>query len=230
MLGELVERIRIRWLKRTTAREMESERLRRRFRERHGVEVGLYSYGCFDPRRIPAGTEIGRYCSFAPTAQIFNADHGLGFLSLHPYLYNPACGLVERETISRRSCRVGDDVWVGHNATILASARRIGRGAVIAAGAVVTRDVEPYAIVAGVPATTRRLRFDRATIERIEASRWWELERDGLRALIRDDPDFVYRPAAVADTMREDAANAALINRMNPVREVADDGAGDRGA
>lgn len=230
MLAELVERGRIRWLKRTTAREMESERLRRRFRERYGVEVGLYSYGCFDPRRIPAGTTIGRYCSFAPTAHIFNADHGLGFLSLHPYLYNPACGVVERETISRHACRVGDDVWVGHNATVLASVRRIGRGAVIAAGAVVTRDVDPYAIVAGVPATTRRLRFDPATIERIEASRWWELDRDRLRALIRDDPDFVYRPAAATATMGEDAMNVGLINRKNRIREVADDGAGDRGA
>lgn len=197
MLGEIVERIHLRWLKRTTVREMESERLRRWFRKRHGVEVGLYSYGCFDPHRIPTGTVIGRYCSFASTAYIFNADHGLGYLSLHPYLYNPACGLVESEAIERTACNVEDDVWMGHNAAILASVRRIGRGAAIAAGAVVTRDVEPYSVVAGVPATVRRTRFDPATIERIEASRWWMRDREGLRRLIRDDPGFVYRPAVL---------------------------------
>ena len=192
MLGALLEKARLRWLRRD---EFESERLRRHFAERYGVEVGLYSYGCFDPKRIPRGTIIGRYCSFADTAQIFNADHGLGFLSLHPYLYNPALGMVAAETIERHACRVEDDVWVGHNAVILASARKIGRGAVIGAGAVVTGDVPPYTIMAGVPARAVRRRFDDATIGRIEESGWWTLDRAALAELIRTRPDFVYRPS-----------------------------------
>ena len=192
MIGGVVEKARLRWLRRD---EFESERLRRHFAERYRIEVGLYSYGCFDPKRIPGGTVIGRYCSFADTAHLFNADHGLGFLSLHPYLYNPALGMVAAETIERHACTVEDDVWVGHNAAILASARTIGRGGVIGAGAVVTGDVPPYTIMAGVPARAVRRRFDDATIRRIEESRWWTLDRVGLAEMIRTRPDFVYRPS-----------------------------------
>lgn len=195
MLTSLVEKLRLRWLRR---REFESESLRRHFAARYGIQVGLYSYGCFDPQRIPRGTVIGRYCSFAPSAHIFNADHGLSFLSLHPYLYNPALGVAAEERIERHACVVEDDVWVGHNATILAAARRIGRGAVVAAGAVVTEDVEPYTIVAGVPARPLRRRFDEGTIRRIEESQWWLLDREGLRRLIATRPDLVYCPAATA--------------------------------
>lgn len=204
-LLRLIERLRLRlWLK----DQFESEALRRWFSEKHGVEVGAYSYGCFDPERIPRGTLIGRYCSFATTATILNADHPLGYLSLHPYLYNPQCGLVPRETIERTACVIEDDVWIGHNAVITAGCRRIGRGAAIAAGAVVTRDVAAYTLVAGVPARPLRQRFDEETIDRIEASRWWELNREELRQLIERAPDFVYRPAGLGGAKAGAAATA----------------------
>jgi virginiamycin A acetyltransferase len=188
-----VDRLRLRWLRRN---QFESESLRHTFARRYGITVGLYSYGCFDADRIPRGTVIGRYCSFAETARIFDANHGLGFLSLHPYLYNPALGMVADERIERRPCRVEDDVWVGHNATILASTRHVGRGAVIGAGAVVTQDVPSYTIVAGVPARPVRRRFDDETIRRIEESRWWLLDKAGLKRLVETDPDLAYHPAA----------------------------------
>jgi len=189
--GARMERMRLRKMMRD---EFEGAELRRHFVERYGISVGLYSYGCFDPARIARNTQIGRYCSFAPTAYVFNGNHGLSFLSLHPYLYNPALGVVEKETIQRTVCVFEDDVWVGHNAIVLPSVRRVGRGAVIAAGAVVTRDIPPYAIVAGNPATVKRYRFEPDVIAQIESTRWWTLSRVELAAWVREKPDLVYGP------------------------------------
>lgn len=91
-------------------------------------------------------------------------------------------------------CNIGDDVWLGHNSVLTAGARNIGRGAIVAAGAVVTRDVAPYAIVAGAPATTIRLRFSEAVIGGIEESRWWEWDLAELKRRAAESPDLVYAP------------------------------------
>lgn len=161
--------------------ECHSSTLRRIFRLYHGVDVGAYSYGCFDPRRIPAGTVVGRYCSFAAGVVIFNANHPLERPSLHPFFYNPRLGIVGQETVSRGTLHIGHDVWMGHNALILPRVRNIGNGAVIGAGAVVTRDVPAYAIVGGNPAGVIRYRFHDAIRQRLEESRWWERSVEDLR-------------------------------------------------
>lgn len=175
--------------------EFESTRLREYFAKSFGIRVGLYSYGCFDPKRIPRNTTVGRYCSFAPSAQIFNGNHGLGFLSMHPYLYNTAFGIVESETIKRTACTIEDDAWLGHNSIILPSVSSIGRGAVVAAGAVVTKNVPPYAIVAGNPAKIIKFRFSPEVIAYIESTKWWLLSKAELAQLASQDQDLAYRPA-----------------------------------
>ena len=68
---------------------------------------------------------------------------------------------------------IGNDVWIGRNAIIMDGVE-IGSGAVVASGAIVTKDVPPYAIVGGVPAKVIRYRFDEQTIERLIESRWWD--------------------------------------------------------
>lgn len=168
--------------------------LREKYRAR-GVEIGLYSYGCFDLARVPSGVTIGRYCSFAPTTQIFLRNHGIGFLGLTAYLYNEALGVVDSNMIGHARLDIGDDVWLGHNSVILPQVGTIGRGAAIAAGAVVTRSVPPYAIVAGNPARIIRMRFDEKTIAAIEETRWWELDLAGLRKLVVDNPGLAFDPA-----------------------------------
>lgn len=98
-------------------------------------------------------------------------------MALHPFFYFSRLGLVKQDTIPAASDNpldIGDDVWIGDRVTILSGCRRIGRGAVIAAGAVVTRDVPAFAIVGGVPARLIRMRFDPEQIARIENTRWWE--------------------------------------------------------
>jgi virginiamycin A acetyltransferase len=191
----LIEKLRLRWLRRD---EYESRALRDWFARRWQVEVGLYSYGCFDPWRIPRRTRIGRYCSFAKTVRILDANHPIEALTTHPFLYEARFGVVDADLIDPPWLEIGDDVWLSHNVTVTPGCKRIGRGAVIGAGAVLTRDVPAYAIMAGVPATKLRNRFDSETQTAIEASCWWECDKAALRAMIAADRDAVYRPSAAA--------------------------------
>jgi acetyltransferase-like isoleucine patch superfamily enzyme len=185
-----------RWrLRRELKRQLESKWLREHFDSVYRIRVGMYSYGCFDVRRIPRDVTIGRYCSFSQTCWLLNANHVLDYLSLHPYLYNPALGVVASEPFERTKFVVEDDVWIGHNAVITASAARIGRGAVVAAGAVVTRNVEPYEVVAGVPARRLRMRFDADCIAKIEESKWWLMSKAELQVLVQSRSPMLFDPA-----------------------------------
>lgn len=181
-------------LRKHLPQQFTSEPLREFFKLRYSIDVGLYSYGCFDSDRIALGTTIGRYCSFANTARIFNGNHGIEFLSLHPYLYNVRLGCVDSEHILRSRCIVEDDAWVGHASIVLPHVRMIGRGSVIGAGSVVTRDVPRYAIVAGNPARLIRYRFPDSVIDAVESSKWWKLSVSELKRLIDTNPDMVFRP------------------------------------
>lgn len=191
LLRKVSERIKLFVL---TRDEYENLELRRWFAEGFGVEVGLYSYGCFDRWRFPARTRIGRYCSFARSARVVDSNHAMDALTTHPYLYDPSFGVVSESPLDPRWLIIEDDVWVSHNATITPGCKHIGRGAVVGAGAVVTKDVPPYAIVVGAPAKVVRYRFDAETQAAVEASRWWELSKAELADLVRRHPDAVNKP------------------------------------
>jgi len=191
LLQSLSYRLRLLRLRRS---EYDSAELRRWFADDFGVEVGLYSYGCFDRWRFPARTRIGRYCSFAKSVRVVELDHPADALSTHPFLYDPSFGVAREGLPPPPWLEIGDDVWVGHNATILPGCKSIGRGAIIGAGAIVTRDIPPYAIAMGMPAKVVRMRFAPDLVAAIEASRWWELDRAGLARLVAEQPDTVFRP------------------------------------
>ncbi len=171
--------------------------LRRIFAAYHDVHVGLYSYGCFRPSDVPAGTTAGRYCSFASGAVIFNANHPLERISLHPFFDNPTLGVVPHDTVQRSRIVIGHDVWIGRNALITSNVRRIGNGAVVGAGAIVTKDVPPYAVVAGNPAHLIRFRFPESVQRQIEQSRWWECSIEDIRSELPDFLRPVVHPAAL---------------------------------
>lgn len=169
--------------------QMRSQTLRQIFRNYHHVEVGLYSYGgCFVLGRITAYTKIGRYCSFAEGVCIMNRNHPIKFKSTHPYFFNTSLGYVQKELIPMRQIVIGSDVWVGRNALILPSVKKIGNGAVIGAGTVVTKDVPDFAIVAGNPAKVIKYRFSKETQLKIKASKWWEKDIEELQ---KDLDDFL---------------------------------------
>lgn len=172
--------------------QMESEPLRDLFRKKYDIDVGLYSYGCFDPWRIARGTTVGRYCSFAGSVRLVNANHPVEALSTHPFLYDPALGVAPTNPLTYVRCKISDDVWVANNVTITAGCAEIGRGAIIGAGAVVTRDVEPYTIVTGSPGRVLRMRFEPSLIEALENSRWWEMDKAELSRVLRANPKAIY--------------------------------------
>lgn len=165
--------------------EMYSPTLRQIFKTRYNIRVGYGSYGgCFSARNIPPHVNFGSYCSIAPEVKIFRANHPKNTFTTHPLLYNPSLGFVKKDMLFRPSLNIGNDVWIGEWAIILPGVRYIGNGAIIGAGSVVTKNVEPYSIVAGNPSKVIGSRFDSHHIARLEKSRWWELGKEQLVSLM----------------------------------------------
>ena len=132
------------------------------------AEIGNYSYGklnvlnCKDNVKI----KIGRFCSIADDVTFcLSVDHILNNLSTYPFI-SLIQGRNNEDAISKGNIIVEDDVWIGYRATIM-SGVKIGQGAVIAAGAVVTKDIPPYAIVGGVPAKVIKYRFSNEIISQL---------------------------------------------------------------
>jgi acetyltransferase-like isoleucine patch superfamily enzyme len=131
--------------------------------------------------RIRAKTKIGRYCSFAGGVWRFNGNHPTKARSMHPYFYHPDFGYVQEELVDRGELVIENDVWVGQNAVFLPSVKRVGDGAVIGAGAIVTKDIPDFAVVAGNPAKVIRYRFSKETQLKIKESRWWDKDIEELQ-------------------------------------------------
>jgi acetyltransferase-like isoleucine patch superfamily enzyme len=145
--------------------------------------IGRFSYAAQDATLVR--TAIGRFCSLGPQAWIGRLDrHPLTRFATHPVFYSKR----GQANVTMNSGRdfpeevrtsLASDVWVGARSTIL-SGVTIATGAVVGAGALVTKDVEPYAIVGGSPARLIRYRFDKTTIERLLLSEWWNLPVSSL--------------------------------------------------
>lgn len=144
-----------------------------------GVTIGRGTYG-FAPESAFLASEaaplrIGSYCSIAQGAIFMcHAHHDYAAPTTYP-LRPPT--LTEKE---RKGITIGNDVWVGLRAVIM-SGVTVGDGAVIGTGAIVTRDVPPYAIVVGSPAKVLKYRFDADTIRKLQSIRWWDWPEERIR-------------------------------------------------
>ena len=142
------------------------------------VRIGHSSYCLSDMSHA----SCGNYCSIGMGSDIGLSQHPVDRLTTHPATYVPDAWPFDSFPIHRRPydgtwkpVTIGHDCWIGSGARIMGGVS-IGTGAVVAAGAVVTHDVPPYAIVAGVPSKVLRYRFDPETVQALLTSRWWECD------------------------------------------------------
>lgn len=153
---------------------------------------GTMGYATYAGDRVSLHGRFGRYCCIASGVQVVNGMHPTkDFVSVHPAFFSVRrqCGMTYVETPLYDELRyaedgaavvVGNDVWIGTNAILLAGVH-VGDGAVIAAGAVVTKDVPAYTVVGGVPACELRKRFDDETAEKLQKTAWWNWPEETLR-------------------------------------------------
>ncbi|MCX8572866.1 MULTISPECIES: CatB-related O-acetyltransferase [Hyphomicrobiales] len=137
---------------------------------------------------------IGSFCSIGPDVAFFaHTDHSIGRTTTAPPHFFGASkseGIIFKGPII-----LGNDVWIGQRSMIMPNVR-IGDGAVISAGSVVTKDVAPYAVVGGVPATLIKLRFPAEVVRGLLEVRWWDWSHEQLRA---NRDVLMGRPEALLD-------------------------------
>lgn len=164
-------------------------------------KVGSHTYGAnyLDVRRWDSSLNphcnitIGKFCSIADATQIItNGNHKYHRVSTFPFA---ELGWIENNestgsAYGKGEVKIGNDVWICHGVKII-NAVKIGDGAILAGHSVVTRDVEPYAIVSGNPAEFIGYRFDVETRMKLLKIKWWDWEeakiREALPLILKDD-------------------------------------------
>lgn len=155
------------------------------------VKIGYGSYVGKDSFIIKS--KIGRYCSIGPDVKIISGAHPTTkFVSTHPSFFstrkqggftyvqnNKFAEFAYADENEKFLVEIGNDVWIGDSARIMQGVH-VGNGAIIAAGAVVTKDVPDYSIVGGVPAKVIKYRFEKDVIEALATIKWWDKSEDWI--------------------------------------------------
>ncbi len=165
------------------------------------VEVGegarvlnstFHDYAYCDRYADIANTTVGRFSNIAAMTRIGPTDHPFANAAQHHFLYRSSYYWDDAEDdpafFAARAARrttLGADCWIGHGAIIKPEVT-VGIGAIVASGAVVTKDVAPFMIVAGCPAVPIRARFAPQVIDRLLALAWWDWDHARLRAALKD--------------------------------------------
>lgn len=142
------------------------------------ISVGRFTYGApaFRIWTADERIDIGAFCSIADDVTIFGGgEHRSDWVTTFPLRIAFGHELAERDghPATRGPTRIGNDVWIGHGATII-SGVTVGDGAIIGARAVVSRDIEPYGVAVGNPARCVRRRFSADQVEALMKIQWWK--------------------------------------------------------
>ena len=156
-----------------------SKTLRKIYSLCYNLSVGDYSYG-WESSWFSGPASIGKFTSIGPGVRRYSVNHPVHELSTHPCFFNPVLKWVSVDKRERSYLEVGNDVWIGANVIILPGVRRIGDGAIIGAGSVVTKNVNDFEIVCGVPAKRIGDRFDEETKKKVISLKWWDLPCETL--------------------------------------------------
>jgi acetyltransferase-like isoleucine patch superfamily enzyme len=169
------------------------------------LEIGAHSY-VRSGGHLNLVSSIGRFCSIGSDCYIGQEKntHPSDWVSTHPFQHEVAA---LRYDPPQTLTEIGHDVWIGHSAMIMEGVK-VGTGAIVGTRALVTQDVPPYAVVVGTPARVVRYRHSPQIIERLLASRWWELETAFLTSLPMD------RPEAFLDALEGQQAPQAQYRRI----------------
>lgn len=156
------------------------------------VNAQIDDYSYCDRYSDIANAKIGKFANIAAMTRIGATDHPLDTAACHHFLYRSEYywddAEADAEFFARRAARVtriGHDTWIGHGAMVKPDVT-LGHGAVVAAGAIVTKDVLPYTIVAGIPAKPIRARQPEQIAERLIALAWWDWDHSRLRSSLQD--------------------------------------------
>lgn len=166
------------------------------------LQIGAYSF--LRSGIVKHIRKIGRYCSIGPNVTLGEGEHPTTWLTSSPVAYYDQFNFDPKEKglLAKRATKrtpendksvthglvtIGNDVWIGANAVIRRGVT-IGDGCIIASGAVVSKDVEPYSIIGGIPGKLIRKRFNDDIIENLMRVKWWEFNVNDLADLSFDDP------------------------------------------
>jgi len=186
--------------------------------------MGAFSYAVSP---LPPHVSVGRYCSIATRVEFIESEHPTDWVSSSPFSYSPQGLQGFRDYLIEKGEKafilhpgaqfrdqpvtIGHDVWIGQGASFTGGVT-VGDGAIVAARAMVTRDVPPYAIVGGTPARIIRMRFPEPLAERLRALAWWRYGPELLQPLdVREPKAFADRlEALLAETPPEPFAPPPL--------------------
>ena len=141
---------------------------------------------------ILRNVSVGAFVSIGPYVEVIYGTHPTDFISTHPIFYSTRkqCGIsfTDKQLLedfnyvknTKKSAIIGNDVWIGYGAKIIEGVT-VHDGAIILAGAIVTKDVEEYSIVGGVPAKHIKFRFTSEQIEMFKSFKWWEKDFEWIK-------------------------------------------------